>query len=434
MPYLFNLFYLLALTLLSPVLLYKIFTTGKYRRGLWAKLFGAVPYRKSSRPCVWFHGVSVGEVHLLRQVVARFRQACPEYDVVISTTTYTGFDEAKKHFADLHVFYWPLDFSWSIKRALKRIRPEAIILAESEIWPNFLLVARKLGVQVAIINGRLSPRSRSRYQKLGTLARWLFGKIDLWAMQSEDYAQGICQVGADAARVFVTGNVKYDGVKPDRTNDKTDSFRQLFNIGPFDLVFVAGSTQVPEEEIALGIYQRLKERFPMLRLLVVPRQKERFLEVADLMERHDIDFVRRSQLTDTVEIRDQPILVDSIGELGAIWGLADIAFVGGSLDGKRGGQNMIEPAAYGAAVLFGPHTWNFRETVARLLQMNAAIQVASAEELETQVTRLLEDNNLREQLGQAAQKFVQSQQGATDKTIYLLQSWLGKETRQKEAA
>jgi 3-deoxy-D-manno-octulosonic-acid transferase len=181
------------------------------------------------------------------------------------------------------------------------------------------------------------------------------------------------------------------------------------------LVFVAGSTQAPEEEICLAIFETARKQHPNLRLILVPRHKERFDEVANLLTRSNAAFVRRSELTAPT---DAPIiLVDTIGELGAIWGLANVAYVGGSLDGVRGGQNMIEPAAYGAAVLFGPHTWNFKETVTRLLEHRAAIQIADAEELEREVMRLLADATARDRLGKNAQGFVRSQQGATARTL-----------------
>ncbi len=268
------------------------------------------------------------------------------------------------------------------------------MLAEGEVWPNFVRSAAQRGVRLAIINGRMSPRSAGRYARLRWLARGTFGKIDVCAVQTEEYAAGFRSVGAEP--VLVTGNVKYDGAGADRRHPRTVALRNLFGIGPAELVWVAGSTQDPEEEIVLRIYRRALERHPKLRLLLVPRQKERFEPVAELLKRSGVPFVRRSALAAPAASGLRPvILLDTFGELGAAWGLADLAFVGGSLDGKRGGQNMIEPAAYGAAVTFGPSTWNFKETVARLLQNGAALQVADAESLEKETLRLLADGALR---------------------------------------
>jgi 3-deoxy-D-manno-octulosonic-acid transferase len=417
MPYLLNALYLLALLALSPWLLYKALTTGKYRRGLWCKFTGRAWLRASDAPCAWFHGVSVGEIHLLRQVVARFHQQHPDWVCVISTTTDTGFDEARRRFPDQPVFFWPFDFTWAVRRALRRVNPSLVVLAEGELWPNFLVAAKRRRIPVAQINGRMSPRSFGRYRRLAFLARPLFARFDLCAVQTEEYAACFRALGAAADRVLVTGSVKYDGVETDRHNPRTQELRRLFAVAATDLVWVAGSTQAPEEQVALDIFRRARERHVNLRLFLVPRQKERFDEVASLLRRSGVPFVRRSQLVRPLAQSPAVVLVDTIGELGALWGLADVAFVGGSLDGKRGGQNMIEPAAYGAAVLFGPHVWNFKETVARLLEQRAAVQVADAATLERRVLQLLGDGAARAALGTAAQRLVASQQGATQRTM-----------------
>ncbi len=376
MPQLMDAFYFLLLLSLSPWLLFQILTKGKYRRGLVRKFLGKTLARDGDAPCAWFHGVSVGEIHLLRQVVARFRQTFPEWECVISTTTDTGYEEACKRFPDLSVCYWPWDFSWAVRRAVRSINPSLVILAEGEIWPNFLVAARRRGVPVAVINGRLSPRSFRNYRRVGGLARYLLRHINLFAMQTEEYASYLRDLGVPEARLYVTGSVKYDGVSSDRHNRQTEGLGNLFSVQPDDLVWVAGSTQAPEEQIVLDVFRRARSRRPNLRLFLVPRQKDRFEEVATLLQRSGLPFVQRSQLRELLHDRSAVVLVDTIGELGALWGLAHIAFVGGSLDGQRGGQNMIEPAAYGAAVLFGPHVWNFRDTAARLVQAEAAMQIA----------------------------------------------------------
>jgi 3-deoxy-D-manno-octulosonic-acid transferase len=275
-------------------------------------------------------------------------------------------------------------------------------------------------VPVALINGRMSPRSFRRYRWVLPLVRFLLRRLDLLAVQTREYAEALCDLGAPATAVHVTGNVKYDGVTTRRDNPQTHHLRTLFNVHADDLVWISGSTQAPEEELSLQIYRRMLVHHPRLRLFLVPRQPERFNEVANLLERSSVRFVRRSTLITPLTDRERIILVDTIGELSALWGLADLAFVGGSLDGKRGGQNMIEPAAYGAAVVFGPHVWNFRDTVNRLLAEKAAVQIADAAELETILQSLAQDGPERERLGAAAQRFVLQQQGATVRTLDLL--------------
>lgn len=434
MPYVLNVLYLVALVLLSPWLLYKSLTTGKYRHGLLHKLLGLTPTRTNAAPCVWFHGVSVGEIHLLRQVIAAFRRRHPECECVVSTTTDTGFDEARKHFPDLMVCWWPLDFSWAVQRALGRIRPDLVVLAEGEMWPNFLLYAKRQAVRVAVINARMSPRSSARYRILEPLVRRLFDCIDLVAVQNDPYAACFRELGMPAHRLRFTGSVKYDGVSTDRHNPRTTELGRLLAVHPDDLIWIAGSTQAPEESIAIDVFLRVKANQPNLRLFLVPRQKDRFEEVAGLLRRSGLPWIRRSELMAPVIDRHAVVLVDTIGELGALWGLADVAFVGGSLDGKRGGQNMIEPAAYGAAVVFGSHVWNFRLDAQRLVEAGAARQVADARELQTVVEQLLADPEERKRMGTAGRNLVLQQQGATRRTIDLLERLLPQPEAAKQAA
>jgi 3-deoxy-D-manno-octulosonic-acid transferase len=304
------------------------------------------------------------------------------------------------------------------------VRPDLVVLAEGELWPNFLRACSRYGVPVAVVNGRLSPRSLRRYRALRWLARGLFGRLSLCAAQTAEYADAYRALGVDPECVHVTGSVKYDGVTTDRHNPRTEALGELLGVKFSDVVWVAGSTQDPEEEVAVGAYERLRAKHPNLRLILVPRQKDRFDEVADWLRRTGRPFVRRSSLTTPEVERDVIVLVDTIGELSAVWGLADVAFVGGSLDGRRGGQNMIEPAAYGAAVVFGPHVWNFRDTAARLVAAGAAVQVADAARLEQEMNLLLDSPGLRVFLGTAARAFVRQQQGATDKTVRLLRQLL----------
>ncbi len=427
MTWLLDYIYLFVLSLLSPWLFYRALRTGRYRRGLRDKLFGL--RQSPGKGAVWFHGVSVGEIHLLRQVVAAFRRRYPDIPCVLSTTTDTGYDEARRCFPDLFVFFYPFDFSWAVRHSLRALSPRLIVLAEAELWPNFLMAARRQGVPVAVINGRMSPRSLRRYQRIKPLSRWLFGQIDILLMQTEDYARAVRLLGVQPDRVAVTGNIKFDGAIMDRNNPRTHYLRDMLNVKDDELIWIAGSTQAPEEEIVLRIWQKLRRDHANLRLFLVPRHKERFDEVAQLLAQTGVDFVRRSSCADL----DQPVvLVDTMGELGPLWGLADVAFVGGSLDGRRGGQNMIDPAAFGAAVVFGPHVWNFADTAARLIDAHAACQVADAGQLESIMRMLLEDAGERQRLGVAARAFVQRQQGATEQTISLLGQLL--RIRQQSAA
>ena len=250
---------------------------------------------------MWFHGVSVGEIHLLRQVVAAFRKRRPDWECVISASTDTGLDEARRCFnnPDCKVIVWPLDFSWAVKRALNIVKPRLLVLAEGELWPNMLRAAKARRIPVAVINGRLSPKSARRYQRLGVFARPMFQSVDLFAVQTDEYAESLKSLGVMATKVAVTGSVKYDGLTCDRDNAKTTELGRLFAVDPGDLVWVAGSTQAPEEKIALSIWRQARKRYPQLRLILVPRQKDRFDEVADLVEAKGCrsSAVRRSRIS-----------------------------------------------------------------------------------------------------------------------------------------
>jgi 3-deoxy-D-manno-octulosonic-acid transferase len=460
-PLVLDAIYLAGLVLLSPWLFYKALATGKYPVGLWQKLSGQalsstttpaapadVPPSPpggrgqgegghsttglSAKPRAWFHGVSVGEIHLLRQVIQEFQRRHSDWECVISTTTKTGFEEAGKAFQDLSVFYWPFDFSWAVGRALDKVRPSLLVLAESEIWPNFLLAAKRRKTPIALINARMSPRTCRNYERLRWFARPVLSCIDLVAAQTDEYASFFSRLGAPADRLVVTGSVKYDGVAAHAVCSKTDELAVLLRLKTAEPVLVAGSTQAPEEEILLDVYGRLRVRHPRLRFIIVPRQRERFDEVAALLTRLPIPFLRRSQLHEPAEA--PIILLDTIGELGALWPLATIGFVGGSLDGKRGGQNMIEPAAAAVPTTFGPHVWNFRETANRLISAGGAVEVRDGAELEVALERWLSDRTAREQAAAAGKRFVESQRGACQRTLDALDRLVARVLLRQNAA
>lgn len=444
MNYLLNLVYLLLLVGFAPVLLSRAIRQGKYREGWAEKLRGRAPRRIGESPCVWFHAVSVGEVMLLRPIVDEMARRRPSWEVVVSTTTSTGLEVARRIFPELVTFYAPLDFTWAVRRAVARIRPTVLALVELELWPNLIWAAKKSGARIMVVNGRISPRSHRGYMRIKRFLRSTIRRLDLVAAQSDDYAERFMALGVPSARVCVTGSIKYDGLEGDRDNQATLALRRELGLAPADLVFVAGSTMEGEEAAALEAYRAAKRHHPRLRLVVVPRHKERFDHVATWLEQQGEPVVRRSQKKAAPSpvpalvpahghapdhAREGPaprppraaaqpvILVDTLGELAAVWGLADVAFVGGSLTGKRGGQNMMEPAAYGAAVMFGPHTANFRDTVEQLLARQAARQVADAADLARALLDDLNDPESAAARGAAAREFVLAQNGATDRTL-----------------
>ncbi len=416
--WLLNLCYLVLLLSASPWLAWRAWRYGKYRQGWGAKWWGAVPPRHSDRPCIWLHAVSVGEVvslgPLLRELGDR------DFDLVISTTTQTGYATACKRYPQSTVVYCPLDFSWAVRRALDRIRPDLLVLAELELWPNLIRLATRRAIPVALVNARLSRHSYRGYRRAGRLLRSLFRSLSYVGVQSETYADRFRQLGVPADRIDLTGSLKFDGAVTDRNNDRTTALADWARISPHDIVFCAGSTQAPEERMALDVYRRLAPHFPQLRLFLVPRHPERFDEVARLLEAGGIPWSRRSC---DASGSHRIVLVDTIGELGAWWGTAHIAYVGGSM-GKREGQNMIEPAAYGAAVAFGPRTRNFRDVVALLRDADAAVVVHDTDDLESFVRRAVAKPTWRTKLGRRAQQVVLSQRGAARRTANALRTLL----------
>ncbi len=419
MPYLLNVVYCGLLLLASPWFVWAALRKRKYREGYAAKFLGRVPHRVGHRPCVWLHAVSAGEVNLLEPLIGRLRSDFPECECVLSTTTQTGFEIARKKYPELMAFYCPLDFSWAVRAALQRIRPDVLILAELELWPNLIRAASQRGVRIAMVNGRLSERSARGYQRIHWFVRPLLRSLDLIAVQSEEYAQRFLVLGADPRRVHVTGSMKFDGAQTNRANPRTRQLAELAGLAETDLVFLAGSTQSPEEDLAMETFRELMDEFPRLRLILVPRHPDRFDEVAQRLDRSQLPWQRRSELTNS-QVKDARILlVDAMGELSAWWGVARIGFVGGSM-GTRGGQSMIEPAAYGVAVAFGPRTHNFRDVVRLMLQREAAIVVRDGAELTEFVRGCLDDESRREEFGRRAQELVLQQLGATAKTVALL--------------
>jgi 3-deoxy-D-manno-octulosonic-acid transferase len=415
-----DLLYLLTIAVLSPWLAWRAVATGRYRRDLAAKLLGRVHVdNPAGKPVAWFHAVSVGEVTLLGTLVPAFRRRHPEYQVVVSATTDTGLAEARKRFIDLSVIPWPVDFSWAVGHALAAVNPSLVVLTESELWPTFLRAAARRRVPVVVANARMSPRSFTRLRRF---RRWVYprllDRVTCFAAQEPEYADRLRHLGVPTSRVTVTGSIKYDGALKDRNPPQTDRLRKLLGLpGQSPPVWLAGSTHAPEEAIVLAAFRELRNRFPDLRLILVPRHPDRFEEVAALLARSGLPFGRRSRMESPVAETPAVVLLDTVGELGAAWGLADVGFTGGSLDGRRGGQSMIEPAGYGVPCVFGPHVWNFEDAAKRLVDEGGAVMVTGPDELAAAIAAILGDDLRRTRMGHAARDLVRRQQGATTRTL-----------------
>lgn len=434
--------YLLLLLAVSPVLVYRRLRQGKYKGGWREKLTGRLHRKSPDRRCLWFHAVSVGEVLQLQKVLDETAAQFPDAELFITTTTDTGYDVALKKYPQHTVSYFPLDFTWAVSRALQAIRPDLVVLVELELWPNFIFQCRRNRTPLALINGRIGEKSFRGYSRVKPLIQRVLRCFDVLAVQNDTFRQRLVDLGAAADRVVVTGNIKFDRVESNRQNARTAELRRTFGIGPHEKVFIAGSTQSPEEMYALDGWRMLRPEFPNLRLILVPRHKDRFDEVAELVHQRGLPLLRRSQVVagsnDTSapdhrgfglpEQHGSPVLLlDTLGELAACWGLADVAFVGGSLT-NRGGQNMLEPAGYGAAVLFGPNTWNFQDITQSLLSRGAGRVVRDPDELTQSLRELLQQPMVAERMGSAARQFVGEQQGATARTVERIAALLSPES------
>ena len=410
-----------ALLLATPYWLLEMLRHGKYRKGLSERL-GRVPerIRNSRRRSIWVHAVSVGEVLAVSDLLGRLREEFPDHRVVVSTTTDTGQKLAAARFGAENVFYFPFDFAFSVRSWVSALRPELVVIAETEFWPNFLRIVRQSGAVVAIVNARISDRSLPGYRRLRKILSRVLSGVDIFLAQTAEDARRLIEIGAAADRVYVAGNLKYD-VLPPAARAVVTQLRLALNESGAGPVLVCGSTVEGEEPLLLGAFKNVLSSYPAAVMLLAPRHPERFEEVAGLLQKLRIKFCKRSTW-EGAPLTGGVLLIDSIGELSSLYSLADVAFVGGSLV-PRGGHSIIEPAQHGVAILVGSHTENFRDIVG-LFQSRQAIRVVSAGELPLAFLELLSNESERRALGRHALETLESQRGATQFTLEKLRALL----------
>jgi len=414
----------LGLLCLSPLLLIAAlwlsrgFTRPKWRRGILGKLGVGLPLRKGKRPALWVHAVSVGEVITAAPLVDELRRRFPECEVWLSVSTFTGYEVAHKKLADLRVFYFPFDLSFIVSRFFRRLQPQAVILVELELWPNFLLVARRSNVPVVVANARITERSARRYALGRSATRCLFNLPSSFGAQNEVYRDRLLRLGVEPGRIEVLGNLKHDR-GPAVLPEKSLALRADLGWGHAgSLVIAGGSTHPGEETALLRAHEALKDRSPAPYLILVPRHVER-LSDAELTSWGSRDLLLRwSALRGQARPLDPPrepfvLVVDTVGELELFYALADIVFVGGSLI-PHGGHNLFEPARYGRPIIFGPHVHNFRDEADLLLRAGGAVRLAGAGELLPALRRLIGDAPERERLASRALQVTRGMQGATE--------------------
>jgi 3-deoxy-D-manno-octulosonic-acid transferase len=435
MTFIIDCLYLLIGVAISPVVLYRAARHKRYHTG-WAQRFGEITRKHPEKKCIWIHAVSIGEVNATKTIVEELQKRFGDYEIVISTTTDTGFARASSLFGSNHIVtYFPFDFSLVMHRAFRAIRPAICLLMELEVWPNFVRIAQRQNIPVVVVNGRITKRGFSRYKKIKPVAEKIFGKVSLILAQTDEYAQRFIEIGCPSEKVSVTSSLKYDTAQIiDRVEGANELAEQLF--GKFEIqnskfeipLWVAGGTGNDEEKILLDVYRDLKqqERFKNLRLAIVPRKPERFDEVAQLIEDSGLPLIRYSRIKSAnrelaierqaTSDESQVILGDTMGDLRRFYSLATIIFVGRSLV-PLGGSDMMEAAALGKCTIFGPSTYNFQQTADALLAAKGGIMVKDKRELLQVMEKCFSEPDFTKKIARNGQNVIRKNQGATQKTI-----------------
>jgi 3-deoxy-D-manno-octulosonic-acid transferase len=421
MRFLLDFVYLVVLTLLSPWLLYRLCTAG---RSDFALRFGW-GLRDRLPTSIWLHGSSAGEVAVLKPLVATLERDLPDTPLVISAFTATGLATARKLYARHRVVPLPVDLSFVVARYLDRLKPRLLVVAESEFWPNLIGLTHDRGVPAALVNGKMSAKSFRVHARTRLVPRVL-AKLAVLAVQTEEHAERLLALGVDRARLHVTGNMKYDLAQPGASGPSGPLLRASLGYARDDVVIIGGSLHDREDEALLDAYAAARAQRPEAALVIVPR----YPADADVVEQRagtrGLAVTRKTAIDlghAQAPGRSGVLIVDTIGELGRLYSVADLAFVGGSLffrGANKGGHNLMEPAILGVPVLFGPYNFSFKETVDDLLAADAGRLVRDADELEAAVVALVADGAARRALGLRAQRVVEAGRGATARNYALL--------------
>lgn len=406
--------------LLSPWFVYQAIRYRKYIGSL-AQRMGYLPvsFNLDADESIWIHAVSVGEALTARALFADLRERYPGLRLFLSTTTLTGQQIARERFQDLDaIFFFPFDLPPFVNRTLRLVRPRLFIMMETEIWPNLLRACRRQGVKTMLVNGRISSRSYPRYRLARGFFRQVLADVDRFCMQSEESARRIIDIGADRARVTVTGSLKFDSLESPAVAAGRGAGRVLryFRVPPGRPVFIAASTLKGEEAPVLAAFAAVRRTQPSALLVIAPRKPERFSEAEALARAEGLRVVRRSELAVDAEPRADVVILDTFGELAHLFQVGTVVFVGGSLV-DHGGHNILEPAVHGKPIVFGPHMQNFAEIADTFLRNQAAVQVEDAAGLTATVVRLVGDSVERARLGAAARALVEANRGAKPRTL-----------------
>jgi 3-deoxy-D-manno-octulosonic-acid transferase len=423
MYFLYSVLVLAFFVVVSPWFLYQAMRYKKYVASLGQRMgYLPVSFNIDAEHSIWIHAVSVGEVLTARPLVRDLKVHYPRLRIFLSTTTLAGQQLARRSTQDVDaVFYFPFDLDIFVRRTLNLVRPRLFVMMETEIWPNLLRECRRRGIKTAVVNGRLSQRSYSRYRLVRGFMRRVLSDIDRFCVQSQESARRFIDLGAHPSTVTVTGSLKFDSLElaPSMHTRARDRVLRHFRVPAARPVLVAGSTMKGEEAAVLRAFRRLRSAAPNALLVLAPRHPERFQDVARMSREEGLKTVLRTELAIDAEPRADVVILDSIGELATIYQIATVVFVGGSLV-ATGGHNILEPAVFGKPIVFGPHMENFAEIAAAFTGNGAAIQVRGERELEDTLHSLITDSVRRARLGAAARALVEANRGAKDKSIQVL--------------
>ncbi|GMR04364.1 MAG: 3-deoxy-D-manno-octulosonic acid transferase [Thermodesulfobacteriota bacterium] len=412
-----------------PYYFFKALTTDKYREGA-AERFGLVSAGKVNRisgaggPVLWVHAVSVGETKAVIPLLKRLRGTYPGAKILFSTTTLTGQRVAEREGGGLFdaLIYFPLDFSWAVKRVIKKFAPDIFIVVEKEVWPNLYNVLSRRSVPIVVVNGTISERSFKRFARFRRFFLPVFSQVAYFCARTEDDLERAVSLGVGRDRAGLTGNMKFD-LNAQVDKEKIEDLKRALNIRAGERVIVAGSTHKGEEEIFLDVFKKLLEEFKGLKLVLAPRHPERFSEVEALIKAAGLTCSRRSAASGTTGSGDV-VLLDTIGELMAVYSLSEAAFVGGSLVQGVGGHNLLEPAAFGKPVLYGPYLSTYLSMAEMLEEEGGGIRVKDGGELLKKLKKLLSDKDLRLNTGSAGKRVVDRNRGAVDRTLKVIDGLL----------
>jgi 3-deoxy-D-manno-octulosonic-acid transferase len=417
---LYTLAVVLLAVVLSPWFGYQAIRYRKYIGSLSQRMgYLPVTFNLDGDESIWIHAVSVGEALTARALIADLRERYPALRIFLSTTTLTGQQVARTRLQGVDaVFFFPFDLPPFVNRTLRLVKPRLFIMMETEIWPNLLRACRRRGVKTVLVNGRISSRSYPRYKVARGLFRRVLADVDRFCMQSDESARRIVDIGADPARVTVTGSLKFDSLEAPTSAVGRGASRvvRFFRFATPRPVIVAGSTMKGEESAVLAAFAAVRRVHPTTLLIIAPRKPERFGEVDTLARAEGLRVIRRTELAVDAEPRADVVILDTIGELAHVFQVATVVFMGGSL-ADHGGHNILEPAVHGKPIVFGPHMQNFAEIAATFLSHQAAVQVADATELSSVLVRLTGDSVERARLSAAARALVEANRGAKGRTL-----------------